>query len=218
MRGLMEQVGTTGKGGTGTSRNLTQAGEELSQKVQTPTAPKHLDGIKYMGQTPTFDAPNPRKKQERIQQVEKATAELAKQMKHGDEPILVKTGDAGFYIKPIGKNEYRVWAPGKEYEAKTVRYDEPGGARWAPFYDLIDQTTPQKHTHGEKFTNDHKAPGESINPSGSLRRGDYNIISTPDGYQIVENFGSHKITKPYKQTLSAIRKKIDQMPGKPETN
>lgn len=205
---------------SGTSRlvKLNQAGEELSQRNQTPTAPKHLDGIKYMGQTPTYDAPNPRKKQERIQQVEKATSELAKQMKHGDEPILVKTGDAGFYVKPIGKNQYRIWAPGKEYEAKTVRYDEPGGARWAPFYDLIDQTTPQKHTHGEQFTNDHKAPGESLNPSGSLRRGDYTIVSTPDGYQILENFGRHKITKPYKQTLSAIRKKIDQMPGKPETN
>lgn len=205
---------------SGTSRlvKLNQSGEELSQKVQPPTAPKHLDGIKYMEQTPTYDAPNPRKKQDRIQQVEEATSKLAKQMKRGDEPILVKTGDAGFYVKPIGKNEYRVWAPGKEYEAKTVRYDEPGGARWAPFYDLIDQTTPQKHTAGEPFTNDHKAPGETLNPSGSLRRGDYTIVSTPDGYQILENFGRHKITKPYKQTLSAIRKKIDQMPGNPETN
>lgn len=71
-------------------------------------------------------------------------------------------------------------------------------------------TKPAAHKRGEPFTEQHLQDGETITDTGSIQRGDFTIISSADGYRIMEQFDSHRMTKPMKKTLAKVRADVDR--------
>ncbi|ASE56631.1 DUF3560 domain-containing protein [Corynebacterium jeikeium] len=71
-------------------------------------------------------------------------------------------------------------------------------------------TKPAAHKRGEPFTKQHLQDGETITDTGSIQRGDFTIISSADGYRIMEQFDSHRMTKPMKKTLAKVRADVDR--------
>jgi hypothetical protein len=78
--------------------------------------------------------------------------------------------------------------------------------------DTPEAPTPTpKHVKGQPFTDGHLDEGEAISAGGNIRRGDYAIASTEDGYRVIEQFDSHRAMVNKFKTLAAARKKVDTM-------
>lgn len=112
--------------------------------------------------------------------------------------------------KPQAKKEN---TGNKETKRTTTTSAKPGNTETAkkPKTEKPKQDTkPAAHKRGEPFTEQHLQDGETITDTGSIQRGDFTIISSADGYRIMEQFDSHRMTKPMKKTLAKVRADVDR--------
>ncbi|TXS60927.1 hypothetical protein CHU67_00610 [Corynebacterium sp. LK19] len=98
--------------------------------------------------------------------------------------------------------------PAKNKPGNTETTKKPEQAK--PKTEKPEQAKPAAHKRGEPFTEQHLQDGETITDTGSIQRGDFTIISSADGYRIMEQFDSHRMTKPMKKTLAKVRADVDR--------
>lgn len=66
-----------------------------------------------------------------------------------------------------------------------------------------------RHTRGELFTAEHLEEGEILTDTGHIRRGDFLILSDPDGYRLMENFDARRLSRVHRETLRKTRTRVD---------
>ncbi|MGJ4084347.1 zeta toxin family protein [Corynebacterium macclintockiae] len=83
--------------------------------------------------------------------------------------------------------------------------------------EALDKAKKARHKKGTPFVGDNLKDGETLTGNGSIRRGDYVITQAKtrdgkNGYAIVEQFGSHRMTRPTaSKTLDKVRAEVDRM-------
>lgn len=127
-------------------------------------------------------------------------------------------------VERVNWPEGRIWAQKRapEIEARLEALrgkTNPTGGNTTPA--KVD--TPAKagagkrHKKGTPFTGDNLKDGETLTENGAIRRGEYVITQAKtrdgkNGYAIVEQFGSHRMTRPTaSKTLDKVRAEVDRM-------
>ncbi|MGJ4148872.1 hypothetical protein ACN4DY_07590 [Corynebacterium macclintockiae] len=127
-------------------------------------------------------------------------------------------------VERVNWPEGRIWAQKRrpEIEARLEALrgkTNPTGGNTTP---AKPETTAKagagkRHKKGTPFTSDNLKDGETLTENGAIRRGEYVITQAKtrdgkNGYAIVEQFGSHRMTRPTaSKTLDKVRAEVDRM-------